>query len=1639
MKSLFSLFTRLSLRFYVVTLVLVAVFVALGVIAVTQLQQELLPPIEFPQTVILTQASGMSSEEVLSLLTQRLEDVLRNIEGIVNLESTTTGAFGSVIIARNNFGPNQERLRQSIRDALDSVWLPQRRIEPPAGRNAQEFAASLLSDLEPGVLIYLHEKDPNFLFQLSPDVWSVLSDDTARALLNYLAAQVEKNESTQNALQNLVEQAIVPQLETLDVVARVSVSGGQVLPGDANGQVMVSQVSTAPQSLLLQLSPEVWAVASAKVGFSGTLDGSAVEAFRQTTVEIPTAPPALPTSWQMDHFSDASDLLEMRSLTRTVAAALNAFYTEGRLVGALGQTNDLTPEIINQMLAIQPSLVNYFEAEHLAAMSPDVFDALPDEFIANLDGFTRDELAAKALAENITGEILEAKPVDLPAPWRISPPQLVTFSFDDIPLASFSIFNTGELLLETAAANSPGAAATSNTDPEATPAPEAASVTNTNIPEGPALPPVFGLMGTFLGFELNTADDLIGIKLPESAAAQFGGSTSLRAADLFNFLMLLRDPSALPPGVELPPVVSSINPNALIGSISADAITFVAEYDPTFLPSLSADVYEAFSDAVLKQPQIAPPLADVWDTLAGRPQFAARPLRNAADILAIGNGKASAVLNTINATTPQEFAGYEVRLFDSLTPATVRYFALQEPGFYTNLDAAVLKKFAPQALALLPEDVLETLDAAVADDLRAIADGRQESAAQQLASLYTTDLPPADPAAPPINPQWAFVGDFYGIELDTADDFYRFPESFPFPTPSAFMNSIFSSPQGISFAPNLFGNLSVEAAEYILSRDPKALDDLVPDALQLMPEDVLAVLPSELRERAENGNDTFKPTSSVTRTNGSNSLLVTVYKAAGSNTVAAFHNVKDLLTEIDERNDSISTSVVFEQSSFIEESISGVAREGGLGGIFAVIVILVFLSAGVWAAGARRITGLVLIGIFLAALLVVVLSGLEAAGGDFGLAFQQADPVVRVMLMLGALVGLLIFLWPGRLPYPAWRSTLVVAISIPLSLAMALAVMHWVPPFVHEILAPAAETSALMAFLIRLFPSSVTLNIMTLSGLTVAIGRVVDDSIVVLENIFREMQTGADKRQAIITGTRDVSVAIFSATVITVVVFLPLGLTGGIISEFFLPFGLAVTYALMSSFIVAITVVPVLAYLFVNQKEIEAEGHEGWLERLYLPVLRWSLARGANRLIVLGAAAVSFAIGMLLFATRPTTFLPELGEPQIGVSINLPSGTKILETNDKVRQLEAFIETSIPDEERKNIQTTIGSGSASLETMVLGGGGISENVASVTIGIESRDQLDSWAQRIRAEAETIFGKENVTVSAASISEQGFGGFAIVLAGPQEELAAINQQVIDTLNGIPGLTNVTSNLQQVGGGGDSDGPTTFIRIDGESAVRFTGELETENTLGVTREAIEAIQAMPNLPASIKVSQGFESELQTEGFQSLFVAMGIAIVIVVIVLVFTFGSVVHWLDIILSIAVAPVGAAVLLAITNRVLGISAMIGLLMLIGIVVTNAVVLIDRVQANRRERKMGVRDALIEAGGRRLRPILMTALATIFALVPLAIGLSKGAIIAAELGTVVIGGLFSSTLLTLIVVPVAYSLLAPAHKRMMGLLGRKED
>jgi HAE1 family hydrophobic/amphiphilic exporter-1 len=214
---------------------------------------------------------------------------------------------------------------------------------------------------------------------------------------------------------------------------------------------------------------------------------------------------------------------------------------------------------------------------------------------------------------------------------------------------------------------------------------------------------------------------------------------------------------------------------------------------------------------------------------------------------------------------------------------------------------------------------------------------------------------------------------------------------------------------------------------------------------------------------------------------------------------------------------------------------------------------------------------------------------------------------------------------------------------------------------------------------------------------------------------------------------------------------------------------------------------------------------------------------------------------------------------------------------------------------------------------------------------------------------------------------------------------------------------------------------ILRVDGQSAMLLSGEIESSNSLGVIAEAKQALAKA--LPEGLTLSEGFVSQQQTQGFAQAARAVVVSILAVYLVMVIAFRSFVHPFTILFSLPLAIIGAAIALWITNRVVGMTAMVGLMMLVGIVVTNAIILVDRVIRNRAQRGMATHDALIEAGRTRLRPILMTATATILALLPLALGFNQGTIIAADLATVVIGGLFTSTMLTLLVVPVMFSLL----------------
>ena len=896
--------------------------------------------------------------------------------------------------------------------------------------------------------------------------------------------------------------------------------------------------------------------------------------------------------------------------------------------------------------------------------------------------------------------------------------------------------------------------------------------------------------------------------------------------------------------------------------------------------------------------------------------------------------------------------GIELQRPEDLTPEIVQAVANFAPQLFETLTPDHLRRMSPEALAWLPETYTATLP----DDVRAELDERAAPAgglsaawiaAQQAAEEMAKEAPPLSGAwvTPPEDGEPA-----QGPRFTTAADLIN--NGFA-PTAADFLNLLVEN--GPPNAPQLLADLTPDVILWLAEHEenflqnlsPAVLRMLSPEVLQALPEDFMASLDPALREElqaiASGEREVFIPEDTIARVNGQPAVVLTIYKENDANTVAVSHLVFDKLDELEAEYDALQFDVAFEQASFIEESISGVTREGLLGALFAILVILVFLSGH--GRDGRRII--------------------------------------------------------------SWRSTLVTGVSIPLSVMMAFALMKWLPPAAHVVLNPLVDATrgvpllgSLMHGIARLFPTNLTLNIMTLSGMTVAIGRVVDDSIVVLENIYRHIQRGEDQLEAVLTGTRDVAVAIFASTVTTVVVFLPIGLIGGLLGEFFLPFGVAVTYALMSSFVVAVTTIPVLTYMFIRKEHLPVE-QETTLQRLYSRALHWALT---HRAIVLVTAFVLFVVSMWLFSHRPRTFVPEMGEPEISVVVDLPSDYQMVDTLELV---ETFEERIADIEGLGIVRSTVGMGG--FESIMFGGG-VDQTRANVQIGVEDTERADELTAQVRAIANEVFGEENVRVSLGTASS-GFGGFSLVLYGDPEVLADINDEVIATLEDIDGLANVSSNLST----GD-----TILRVDGQPAASFTGEIETDDAIGVTEKAIEAVRAI--VPEGVTVTEGFDSRQQREGFQQAGQAVLISIVIVYFVMVLTFHSLVDPFVILFSLPLATIGAAVALWLTDRVLGMSALVGMMMLVGIVVTNAIVLIDRVRKNRFVRGMNVYEALMEGGRTRLRPILMTAIAAMLALVPLALGVEEGAIIAAELATVVIGGLFSSTFLTLVVVPVVYSL-----------------
>ncbi|MFI8592940.1 efflux RND transporter permease subunit [Microbacterium sp. NPDC078428] len=798
--------------------------------------------------------------------------------------------------------------------------------------------------------------------------------------------------------------------------------------------------------------------------------------------------------------------------------------------------------------------------------------------------------------------------------------------------------------------------------------------------------------------------------------------------------------------------------------------------------------------------------------------------------------------------------------------------------------------------------------------------------------------------------------------------------------------------------------LTVQTGSKITTVDELAALPLVPtDAGQLS---AGATTIADVATVAENQD----PVTTISRVDGEPALTIAVTKLPAANTVDVSRGVTGLLPELADSLGGAEFTIVFDQAPYIEQSIEALAQEGLLGLVFAVLVILVFLFSV--------------------------------------------------------------------------RSTLVTAISIP--------------------------TSILITF-VGLQAFGYSLNLLTLGALTIAIGRVVDDSIVVIENIKRHYVGDAPKLPAIVAAVREVAGAITSSTLTSVAVFLPIAFVGDITGELFRPFSVTITIALLASLLVALTIVPVLAYWFLRPGKAVVDG-EGRavdpespdappdrLQKSYLPVLGWTL-RHSWATLGLSVALLAGTVALSLSPLLKVNFLGDTGQntftmtQEIGPAPSLAaedaaaaeverilagvagietvqvsigsSGSQLLDAFGGGGSGITYSITTDADADQVEVRERVREAVADLEdageiTIAGGGGGFGSSDVEIAVSAPDAVTLQEATDIVAAELDGREGIGQITTNLSAslpfisvdvdrqaaaergLSEVAVGGIVSRAMQPQQagsievDGSALSVYVAAsdapaTLDQLQALSIPTASgavrLDEIAAVEQSESPASITTERGQRTATISVTPSTDN-LQVASASVQAVLDEVDLPTGADAAVGGVLADQTEGFAQLGLAILAAILIVYVIMVATFRSLRQPLLLLVSVPLAGTGAVGLLVLTGVPLGIPGMIGAVMLVGIVVTNAIVLIDLVNQYR-ERGLSAREATLAGGSRRLRPILMTALATILALTPMALGITgHGGFISQPLAVVVIGGLVSSTVLTLIVLPTLYNLVEGARER----------
>jgi multidrug efflux pump subunit AcrB len=619
------------------------------------------------------------------------------------------------------------------------------------------------------------------------------------------------------------------------------------------------------------------------------------------------------------------------------------------------------------------------------------------------------------------------------------------------------------------------------------------------------------------------------------------------------------------------------------------------------------------------------------------------------------------------------------------------------------------------------------------------------------------------------------------------------------------------------------------------------------------------------------------------------------------------------------------------------------------------------------------------------------------------------DSLIEAVLL--SVVVIFPFLWN-------WRATLISALAIPTSILATLIVM------------------AIFGF---------NLETITLLALALVIGSIVDDAIVDVENIMRHIEEGKSPRQAALIATNEIGLTVTAATLTAVAVFLPIGLMGGVIGQFFKPFGITVSAAMLASLLVARTLSPVLSIYWLKPKSSGSRHREGmlWLRfaQSYRNLLQWSLT---HRRIVMGLAVLSFVVGIGLIPLIPKGFIPKLDRGEFNITYtaplpSLPEGAGSRETgaggdkgaapnpqslapnplNDSLevaKKLEAVVRKSPAVE---TVFTTVGSRE----------GEPNKGVLYVKLKNNRTIKTAELQDQFRSTLPTLPGVITSVEDIAFVDTGGQKPLQVSLRG--NDLKALSKAAKETkerLVKLPGFADVT-----VTGETNQDQVTQIERLNNQRVAYISANLGKDLSLGNATDKVVA-EAKKVMPPGVSLNLGGDSARLSEVFGSFGTTLALSALCIVVVLIWLFKGWVDPVVIGVSLPLAIVGAMLALLVTKSDFGMISLIGFVFLLGITNKNAILIVDYIN-QLRDDGLERTEAILKAGPVRLRPIMMTTAATILGMVPIALGLGAGSELRSPMAVSIAGGLVSSTILSLIVVPVVYAILDdwfPRFKKRKG-------